>query len=1062
MPYDFKIEMETYGDITDKVSSFTITDSIDQYARELSMNIADAQFYNSFDFSAITRSGEVEVFTKIHDTWVSQGTFFVERPQLSHEKDREHMQGVWGRSKTAKLGPPFAGKVSKEWDSDTSFYSICQEMCDLGGITWDSSLSEIADFKIYKDTYSVEYMYPIDVIVELATLAGGKVVTDKDDNLRIVQYQYSNPTNPLWEVVDDDIQRLIGNPAWPEFGNRIRISPLGSVAGYTINLYWPDGNCLAADGQTTRKIVGQVLDSVGWGVNNVIVDWSHDGHVSFTRDDQTLTQQIMISHELIQATSQVEFNTALVPSSGENGILYVYDYDDKGRSKNYAKDGIGVSYDINGRTITLSGEKFPYCDSILDVTYLADGCTFNKVMAGSIAEDVVITAEVDGSDARTDLYIGNHCQCPMDIMITAAPISIFQGTVSHILVYVEDSGPVTVARPIYMSAGSEGDRKGKLEWEVGTLSQVRIIYEKAIVRNDQAGNSTIELSMYPQASGVPAAGNGGIYVYVDDGTGEPDLTTNYYQSRDEKTITLNTVLTTGTEVYVDYEAIGAAMNRYYGDCVGSEDIAAFVQGTRREPFSTVMRIEIKGATECDPQSVVDESVSGGSPAGFPTGGFTVPAKGFRGPATNTLQQPVNEVKIRQGYTAGAGVPTYPKTGTAKVAFAWQPTNQTSITETPEGTPEHVTSLCVGEMPDWPANALYSYPGSLRATALFPKHYSPQRRAGCTIRDDLCGDEFFCCEQNGVLGCNSYENCEKVPSNCCTYVDRLLNPNDGEEQLLRFEDAIGAGCTCEEICTLEVLKFGTTQNYDNGSMRTIAQICIETYGLTQGTEAYNNKHAELLADALSTCEAQCDCSGVIQYTTLEMDINEQQNLQVTNPTYDTRRYSWEILRGGGTLIGSGTSAVYTAPSSNEDCEQNPTIALRCDGKIIDQIYITVSDLNDDTEAYQIIEAVPFEDGPGGECWTSSANWSTVWASCFNGSITNLCSVDPPFEEFIRKVTSYGCNGSKRFCTASQNSACSDHATCGGGCSHECLADPGILDLRSEAMKKAGCCPYELMI
>lgn len=1032
--YDFKVEMAGYGDITQKVSSFQITDNIEQYAREMTLNISDPVLYDGLDFSNITTIGEITLYTKLSNVWIQQGVFYIERPSLAHEKDSAKVNGVWGRSYTARLGAPFSGKVTKVWEEDTSFYSICEEMCDLVGITWDENLCTPADYKIYSYTYSVEYLYPIDVLVELSAIVGAMVTTDKDDNLRIIEHKYT-PTNPLWTVTDNELRSLREQPYWPEFGNRIRISPIGSLVGYQIYMYFPDGQCIANDGETQRKIMIQIIDSAGLGINNEIVEWSHDGvGATFSRGAETLTQNIMVSNEFIEADAINEFQTGFIPFS----ILSVYKSTDTGRTENYASGAT-----IDGRTVILA-DDLDFCDELIYVTYIASGCSINYVVSGTIVEDIEITAKVKGEDARGNIYIGNSCECPLELFLVSAPQAIYRGQVAHLLLYVEDSGPVNMARNVYMSNGEGPSRKGRLEWEVGVLGQVRIQYEKVKARNDVPGNSQIELSMYPQPLDTPLSGRGGIYVYLNDGNDQP-VSGNKYASRvgNSKVINLSEKLTTGTELLVDYEARGAVLNRYYGDCDGNEQIVAVVQGNRREPFTVTYNMTISDLIDCEP----DE----GNP--------TAMSKTLSAPALHIRSQPGMAdskwgrwLKLFPQMKDAIGNRPLTKTmsvGVATVKFAipqWTPVDP----EEPVGAA--TTPGCSGDIPVFEA-VVYNP----------PRLYNPNRNAGCSIKDIQCNTDQYCCGAGGVWGCNARQSCDSVPDPCCPYVEILPDTTDETALVTRFDDAVAAGCTCSELCFLEMSKFGTTQNYDNGNMRTTARLVIDDYGLVQGTTEYNEKHNELLNAALDACEEQCilrqGCTtGTIAYTTLGMVGGEEQTLIVENPGVNEEGYTWEVESGYGSFnTTTGISVVFTASSvTNAGCAFSPHIVLKCNGVEIDAIDIIV-----DTYGTENPDVVAYETwGLETDCEIITPDLAATCSvmyrerNCLGGLLTGPCWMtraltwqDPP-------VTCEHCLDSVYF----EISGCDGMG--GGGTSINEYIAGSPYDARTAGMLAGGCCPEDL--
>ncbi len=873
MGYGFKIEMVGFGDITDKISSFQITDSIEQYAREMTLSISDAEFYDSLDFSIITPNPEITISTKIADTFVQQGQFFIERPSLVIEKDSSRIQSVWGRSNIAKLSQPFSGKVNKVWTTYTTFYTIAEEMCDLGGITWDGSLCEPNDYAIFAFSYSADYIYPIEVIAELASFVGGKVITDKDDNLRVVLYKYT-PTGPKWEITDNEIISISESPQWPEFGNRIRITPLGNLSGYTIGLSVED-QCIPADGTSRSRLVAQVIDSDGAGVNEVIVAWSHDGESATLRDGATsTTRRLIISGYQTQALSFYTFELPFIPIT----IDHVFALSDRGKVTDLASEG----YSIDGRIITLV-DKLSYCNTTIEVEYKVDGGAVNYLVSGTIAEDVVVTTNTDGEEAKGTVFIDNPCMCPISISLEASPTTFIRNEVCQLLVYAEEQGPVTDGKRVYMSMGGQTAwQKGALSWDMANLGTVRVQYEQATINNDIEGLAQCNISKY--IASVTA-------VYLDDGDG--NITgSNLYSSHSGKLITL-TSGTVGQAVLVDYTVQGAAINWFLSEfAVGQEEICAVIPTTREDPVRacvtiTVANVNLDGTDSNTPSSAFwnvpgdtfPDGASGDFGAGSGSGGGTGPADG--------------------GY---GGIDNAPG---------------------PDG------------------SSTFTY-------------YRP-RIKGCGRTVNICPSGFVCCESGGAVGCFKRENCddplvvctpESVEENSRTALrDRFIVPKET--------------CPCPDICASELTYYGTTQDYDNHSMRTIDTILRADFGLTEeeSGSAYWEQRALEEADAVGKCIYECDpvCTGTIVYTTLSMQFDDEQSLSVGgfNVYTEDDDFTWQISSGGGTLSETtGKSTLYTAPPVNAECEDNPTIQLFCSGVLISQITIAINVVTSSSEAYRI--------------------------------------------------------------------------------------------------------------
>lgn len=80
--------------------------------------------------------------------------------------------------------------------------------------------------------------------------------------------------------------------------------------------------------------------------------------------------------------------------------------------------------------------------------------------------------------------------------------------------------------------------------------------------------------------------------------------------------------------------------------------------------------------------------------------------------------------------------------------------------------------------------------------------------------------------------------------------------------------------------------------------------------------------------------------VVGYTTQQMAINGTQTLAAIGG--EGCSLDWEIVSGGGSLsASSGSSVVYTAPSTNPNCVNNPTITLSCQGAVVASLSIAIN-------------------------------------------------------------------------------------------------------------------------
>jgi len=203
--------------------------------------------------------------------------------------------------------------------------------------------------------------------------------------------------------------------------------------------------------------------------------------------------------------------------------------------------------------------------------------------------------------------------------------------------------------------------------------------------------------------------------------------------------------------------------------------------------------------------------------------------------------------------------------------------------------------------------------------------------------------------------------------------------------------------------------------------------------------------------------KCNCRDTIVYTSLQMSINQQQTLSASGIQSD-ECYSWAITRGGGSLSAlTGKSVVYTAPATNVNCNQNPTIALSCGGSVVDTVTIAVNQVTSSYAAYEF----------NGECEQGCRQyWVGYWDCQYyyrylktkytcNGSIYSGPTVTPIVTSALGcEYTNYpACTKLKAYCDNAS------HCIAAGGCCN--TYTHGFVDLRTSAQKAAGCCPAGLL-
>jgi hypothetical protein len=750
MPYGFKIQYTdpptgAVTDITDKAARFTITASRDNYCREMVIEISDPAFYAALPLTRIPAAPAVEILTRVADVWKSQGKFFIERPAMDHELDSSVARGVWGRSETAALGEPFASKRSISVESDTTFFALATDLITGAGLTWDLADSDIADFPVYAYTYARENAYPITILSELAEYAGAYITTNRAGAVRIVQIDYA-PTGADLTIAEDQIERISENPVWPSFGNRVRITPAGDLSGFRVAVTVPEP-CMPADSQSFRRVYARLTDADGEPVQNTPVDWSSDAQSASLSSVRNNTATRLMPPEEVRASNYFEITVQFPPST----VRGVWAYADKTRANNLAAAG----YEVSGNTIQLS-ESLQYCDQLVIVEYFSKGVAVNKLEAGSQSEDVKVSASVEGATDAGELYIGNACKCPPRIDLEAAPSRIKINESAILIIYAEESGPITDGRMVFLSHTNE-TALGSLTWGRARLGKVKINHERSAAKNEVAGITQADVARYiASVDGVWQADENGI----------PTGLNLYGGSFSGKTVDLSVTRDSGTALVISYTAIGAAMARFDSNGnAGTAEFKAWMNSNREAPVMDTDTAYIEDPT--DPygdNSDTDYGGVGGTGGGLSGSGYTIP---------------------ESGYCHDSG--------------------------------------------------------------------------GNTV---VCGSGEECCYgPEGNIGCFPSDQCESGGLPVCLPKNLSLNPD--LEPAERFSDEIARGCSCEELCRNEVELFGTTQDYDEASYRTIGQIVEEDYGYESGSPDYIEKAAELEQSALDQCIAQCDECGDVE-------------------------------------------------------------------------------------------------------------------------------------------------------------------------------------------------------
>ncbi len=194
----------------------------------------------------------------------------------------------------------------------------------------------------------------------------------------------------------------------------------------------------------------------------------------------------------------------------------------------------------------------------------------------------------------------------------------------------------------------------------------------------------------------------------------------------------------------------------------------------------------------------------------------------------------------------------------------------------------------------------------------------------------------------------------------------------------------------------------------------------------------------------------------------MACGESQVLSVMN--YQTgNTYTWTIESGGGSLSDTiGERVTYTAPSSNPDCMNSPTIRVSCCDNSSDTLNVGFNCLHNEAIAYEIWEFLR----ENSSCAQTACEGHSNWWHTYCDRIYRLNQYDC---NGVYKSWDWSCSGDGWTCLSS---GC-DYATACAAADMKtrtiCIAgtSPGkdevgvYYDVRSAEQKLNGCCPEALL-
>jgi hypothetical protein len=346
---------------------------------------------------------------------------------------------------------------------------------------------------------------------------------------------------------------------------------------------------------------------------------------------------------------------------------------------------------------------------------------------------------------------------------------------------------------------------------------------------------------------------------------------------------------------------------------------------------------------------------------------------------------------------------------------------------------------------------------------------------------------FGCKDPSLCWCPDEERCGQVS---CTQEAVAAEPLEGDS---------GASCYCyhNKLCV-------------TGSEATPQSLAIKIT-MQSRTQIPSGEVRTQAQDVVTVekCKADkcCNClKSKIAYTSNQMNGGEAQNLSATNISdacKNKAKVTWAASSGSFDKT-TGRDVVFTAPAQNANCDASADVTLYCNGNVIDTLHVTINtsgtgiavvvnscgiegSCQDDLPGITCLSArvdQTLYDCAGNEyrvqrcmCWDYSISLSgdcaTLGSNCPSWSVDNRGGIGcAPGKHCLecsgRGVTAATCADISAHLTTANSGGHDDYYPCveitpsaGTGRNPAGAGALGTyLDVRTQAMKDAGCCPPQL--
>jgi hypothetical protein len=587
------------------VQSFTVEGSMDAFAYQFTLNMASFDPFVGWEWHVLPSEPVLEIRIKPDVSWISLGTYYVEKPFFEVQPDSSVMQGIWGRSGQARMMTPFASKINMTWNFDTMFNSIVADILAEAGLPWDNSQNLNGDFLVYANTFIVNDEYPVDALSRLAELSGCSLVGKMDGKVYFIPTSYAPVVGEsVATYTGADIKENNLEVDLPEFANRVKILSSDTSSNYSVSLI--DKNLCLPNDPTYEKIIRVViLDNDGKPVNSATVEFTVDDPGLVTLGNSSdVTGPLLGYSEILRVENYNTFILSNPPSS----VVGIYP------SATPSVNRAGWVVDIDGNIVTL-GNNLDFCDSECRVVYNINGVASASLrgVAGETGT-TKFNMSIGGAVTSEEVYVNNGCQCPLSISLEANPTSLEAGESGALLAVVEREGIDTDGEVINFEI-TEGSGFGSIHLSSVVLGSVGISKEVQTVIQTVSGRKDIQTKHKIDYT-KPIS----VYAFTrDENNNIITSGSNLFGSIiNDKTISLsNSSLDNGRELAVNYTCIGGALNVVRAAlspsaASGKLKIRAYMIDESEIPVEAFVSLSISDPNYDDSESLEFDFDSGGT------------------------------------------------------------------------------------------------------------------------------------------------------------------------------------------------------------------------------------------------------------------------------------------------------------------------------------------------------------------------------------------------------------------------------------------------------------------